>query len=356
MPELREIYRVNNFATLASAGPAIDAEMAVGQRAIFVIELPFEASDWQVDLLQSTLAYAPNVLLWAPVYRDGNMLCIPFERHNPAIVPVIAALGTILTTLLVGVALGLVVFVVYSLITAAEKFGGSFGVMLAASAALMLLPSLFKSSTQVVSYAHNPARRNPLDTSAVLPLAGAALGAAAVHTQGVKGGLPGWLQDALNSISPKTYPKAPPEGATKVPPVGTQPGSQGGTQPAAVCGYPYQPGNTRLTFEVTPSSPGRYEGAPVVYSGRLMEVPLLSGPIIGDQPVAGATIEFWDAGMCGAYDYAVTDSQGYYRLERPLASDELNGYRVFARYPGSTIWFGRDFDPAITGVWAVVPQ
>ena len=42
--------------------------------------------------------------------------------------------------------------------------------------------------------------------------------------------------------------------------------------------------------------------------------------------------------------------------EGRASSDELNGYTVFARYPGATIWFGRDFDPAITGVWAVVPQ
>lgn len=114
-------------------------------------------------------------------------------------------------------------------------------------------------------------------------------------------------------------------------------------------------GNTRLSFTPSPVRPSRVEGTEVVYSGQL------SANLPGNNsPLAGAEIQFFDTRDCSRpFASVATGSDGRYSFRSVLASWDLDGYQVFAYFPGAQ---GFTFpgllraDPAQTGVWQVVPQ
>jgi hypothetical protein len=191
-------------------------------------------------------------------------------------------------------------------------------------------------------------RRNPFDYGAVMtPIA---IGAVALigfklleHSDvgrliglGKGAGLPG--------LSPGYTPPALPNSSGAVAPGATQ------------CGWAYiagKPGNARLTFDVTPYDPPRQEGASVVYTGRLTAIGIAG---LYERGIAGMRIDFVDVDQCVIFDSARTNSDGVYRLERPLASDELNGYRVMAVFQNDEWSSNFNLGRAATGIWHVQPR
>lgn len=143
------------------------------------------------------------------------------------------------------------------------------------------------------------------------------------------------------SIVPNRPPGATPPAP---PPPSTPPGPVPGQNP-----NPF--GNVTLTFEVD-QPPYWEEGAEVIYSGRLTRRAVLDEWV----PAAYETVEFWDPDANVAFDATWTDDQGYYWLNRPLQSDELGGYSVYAFYAGKWILDEQLEDWAQTGTWVVVSQ
>ena len=104
-----------------------------------------------------------------------------------------------------------------------------------------------------------------------------------------------------------------------------------------------------LDFQVNNPHPEARVGIAVAYSGYLVDE--------SKRGIEGHKIDFYDPATCTSFAHALTNSQGRFYYERPLQPDELNGYRVFARYEGSSGFAGfGDYIPAQSGIWTVVPQ
>ncbi|MCX6022513.1 MAG: hypothetical protein NTZ05_12430 [Chloroflexi bacterium] len=359
MTTLQQIAQFNSLASLQQQAAALDdGYLAEGERALVTLQFGWEVPDWVVSGTQSA-AEAAGAHLWAPVYASEGTLCIPVQKRSPAIVAVLGAISTLFTVLLIGVVIGAIIITVFKVLDAAERLGGSLGLLLAGGAALFLAPKLLTAGGE---YA-----RNPVDTSAAVQLAGLGILGYVAYDAAKHGALPGPLQDLAHSISPSLPPAQP---SPALPPGNGGGGGSGGgsgsggsgsggsaggaMQPGdTMCGwrrYYDHPGRTSLTLDVSPPNPARQEGASVIYTGMLTIQPVFGGV----QPVHSARIDLVDADKCVIFDSAETDGNGRYELRRSLQSDELSGYRMFALYQGDTIPLSA-LSPAVTGIWHVVP-
>lgn len=185
-------------------------------------------------------------------------------------------------------------------------------------------------------------RQNPTSVVDVALLAALGLGGVWAYQAARNGLLPNPFQELARTI----FPALP-----------------GNAERATVLGwYPHPEGNTVLHFEVKPTAPAAILGTPIYYTGVLRRKLFGVGPdAVG---IGNATVHFWDPDKGIDFGTALTDGDGQFSVYRPLGADELQGYRVFAEWPGSEqdrsantgVFVGADSDPATSGIWRVRPQ
>ena len=348
-----EVARFDSLDDFAGAADALDAaHFAEFDRGLVAIALPVDAAGW-VGPVQAALNVGPDIHLWAPVYNDGNTIYIPFEKRPPQLAAIAGIIGALSLAVLVGV----LVISIFKVQQAADELAGPFGTLLAAGAALVVVPTLLRDSGELLR--RNP-QRNPVDTTGLVQLAGLGIVGAVGYQAGKQGQLPGFLQNFLHELFPDYFPAAsgggngggnpPPRPAPPTPPVGG-PGPNPGPPPEGCQWARTMPsGRSYLEFGVSPPNPDRQEGAMVRYTGRLRIWSDHDG-WVGAQ---NAVVEFWDPDACVPFQSITTTPGGYYETERPLQSDELNGYRVFAFFRADGDYNGQD--QTNSGIWNVVPQ
>lgn len=178
-------------------------------------------------------------------------------------------------------------------------------------------------------------RRNPADPLDLLLLGGIGLGGLLLVQKLQEHG--GDLGAALGSL---------------IPHIGPGPNNGDPNNPC----FQTRVGNTHITFNVTPTAPARVEGAEVVYSGQLnANINFLQGNY---SPIAGGEIQFYDLRDCSQpFARVSTDAQGRYSFTSRLASWDLDGYKVFAYFPGAQGFaLGINAEPAQSGIITVTPQ
>lgn len=363
MPQWVELARFQSLTDLANAGQGLDdTVLAQGDQAVVQVQFPIDASGW-VGPIQAACD-AAGLHMWGPVTSDGVNLYIPVQKQSPAIV----AVAAILLSIAALIAVGLLLFIVYKLVTEGNKFlADNIGWMVLAGLGLLVLPGLLlrdSSGSRATGLLSNPIQplmplartANPVDTTALLQLVGLGVLGAGGYALAKQGQLPVPLQQFFHDVFPS------------IPVPGSLPGAIGPGAPApgqvavgdpnapASC-HPLQVGNTHISLQVNPWNPVAQEGAAVTFNGRVTRNLFGAGWLPSDVPVSGARVEFWQPGQCSAAFAAVNaDGGGNYTYTRPLQADELAGYYVQARYAGGAFDFGAtSLDPATTGLWHVVP-
>ena len=154
---------------------------------------------------------------------------------------------------------------------------------------------------------------------------------------------------------PRDHPTAGSGGASGggsgPPQTSSHPSAQASAPPAPRC-LRFDPTTTYLEFALDPWQPsGSVDpatglGPLIIYYGLLSDL-TYPDPVTGQgRPVAGATVEFYDADHCdaGPYMWTVTDAGGRYRCDRPVHPDEREGYRCYALFNT-----GADYNGAVSG-------
>ncbi len=86
-----------------------ESKFEEGARGKVEVELPFTPPSWVIDSLNDTLAYT-EVHLSRPVYVDGQTLVVEFEKGNPGIFVIVAAIAVALAILLVAGAVSVKIY------------------------------------------------------------------------------------------------------------------------------------------------------------------------------------------------------------------------------------------------------